>query len=341
MNLDKLEKILSSEPSYRKKQVKDAVFKQLMDDWEQAMTLPPALREKLNRECPLKVLAETFTNKKGDVTKARISQSRKSKTAGRALANHWIETVLMRHKDGRNTVCVSSQIGCSLACGFCATGQMGFVRNLEPMEIVEQVLFFARILKKQSSRVNNVVFMGMGEPFLNFKNVIAAVEILNEKDCLNVGARHISISTVGVPSAILKLAEEKLQINLAVSLHAANDDTRSYLIPANKKYPLKKIFFDVNKYIKLTNRKVMFEYVLIKDVNDSVADAKALAKLIRHPLYFLNLGTYNPTSASFAPSSKRQAEEFKKILKEEKIEFVQRYSFGRDIAAACGQLAGR
>jgi 23S rRNA (adenine2503-C2)-methyltransferase len=245
----------------------------------------------------------------------------------------------MKHED-RNTVCVSSQVGCALGCLFCATGKMGFKRNLEVFEIVEQVLFFARYLKKTKDKVTNVVFMGMGEPFLNYGNVLGAIKILNDKEGFNLGARKFSISTVGITEGIEKLAEEKLQINLAISLHASNNKLRSNLIPANKKYGIEKILKKVNEYIKKTNRKVMFEYLMIKDLNDSNESAKELAFLMEKPLYFVNLISYNPTG-DFQPSSKETIQKFKSILEKEGVYVTERYRFGREIKAACGQLAGK
>jgi 23S rRNA (adenine2503-C2)-methyltransferase len=207
------------------------------------------------------------------------------------------------------------------------------------MEIVEQVLFFARFLKKENKRVSNIVFMGMGEPFLNYENVLGAIRILNDKKGLNIGARHISISTAGITEGIKKLAEEKLQINLAVSLHAPNNDLRSKIMPINEKYYIEKILTAVDEYIKKTKRQVMFEYILIKDINDSDKFARELAALVKKSLYFLNLILYNPTGLlGFKPSSSARIKQFKEILRKNKIKFSQRFRFGEKIKAACGQL---
>ncbi|MBI4101644.1 MAG: 23S rRNA (adenine(2503)-C(2))-methyltransferase RlmN [Candidatus Nealsonbacteria bacterium] len=248
-----------------------------------------------------------------------------------------IESVLMRHSDGRNTVCVSSQVGCPLGCLFCATGKIGFKRNLDVWEIVRQVLFFARLLKKESKRVSNVVFMGMGEPFLNYENVLEAVRVLNDKEGLNIGARHISISTAGLVEGIEKLAKENLEVNLAISLHAPKDAQRLSIMPIAKRYSIKEVLRAVDNYIKLTRRRVMFEYIMIKGFNDSEEDAKALARLAKKPLYFINLISYNPTG-DLKPSSGATIEKFKKILEREGIGVTQRYRFGQDLKAACGQL---
>jgi len=327
MDLSNLEKILEKEPKYRLKQAKEAVFKNLIEDWQEAVFLPLELRQKLNKECEFSIRSEILVSKTKDSVKAMITLKDGLK----------IETVLMRHIDGRNTVCVSSQVGCPLGCLFCATGKMGFKRNLDYSEIIEQVIFFNRYLKKITKHVTNVTFMGMGEPFLNYENVMKAVRILNDKDGLNIGARSISISTVGITEGIEKLSEEGIQVNLAISLHSSNNKLRSSLIPMNKKYPIEIILKEVDEYIKKTKRKVMFEYLLIKDVNDSDNLAKELALLMKKPLYFLNLILYNPTGA-FKPSPSKRVEGFKKILKKMNVNFSQRYRFGQDIKAACGQF---
>ncbi|MDO8424495.1 MAG: 23S rRNA (adenine(2503)-C(2))-methyltransferase RlmN, partial [bacterium] len=238
----------------------------------------------------------------------------------------------------RNTVCVSSQVGCPLKCLFCATGKIGFKRNLESWEIVQQVLFFSRILKKESKRVSNIVFMGMGEPFLNYDNVLSAVRILNDKDGLNIGARHISISTAGLVEGIEKLAKENLELNLAVSLHAPSDILRKAIMPIAKQYSIGEILKAVDDYIGITRRRVMFEYIMIEDFNDSPLHAKSLAKLMKKPLYFVNLISYNPTG-ELNPSPGVKIKKFKEILEKEGIIVTQRYRFGQDIKAACGQLA--
>ena len=328
MDISKLEDILKMEPKYRQEQAKKAIFKDLIDNWAQATSFSLELREKLNKNCPLEIKAEAFISKKRDNIKARIIL--KDGVA--------IESALMRHKDGRNTICVSSQAGCSLGCKFCATGKTGFERNLDVLEILEQVVFFARYLKKRKEKISNIVFMGMGEPFLNYQNVIEAIKILNSKQGINLGARRISISTIGIVEGIRKLAEQDLQINLAVSLHACSDKLRLKLIPTARKYPIKKILEAVDYYIKKTRRRVMFEYLMIDNFNDSEKDAEALAELMKKPLYFVNLISYNPVG-SFNSSSSLKIKRFKEILEKQGIPVTQRYRFGRDIKSACGQFS--
>jgi len=329
MELNQLDKILGSQPGYRLEQVKHLVFVDLIGSWDEATTLPGELREELNKECPLDINADVFESQDGKTIKTLITLEDGQK----------IEAVLMRYSE-RNTVCVSSQVGCALGCDFCATGKLGFRRNLTVDEIASQVLFFARLLKKKDDKITNVVFMGMGEPFLNYDNVLESIKILNDQKGFNLGARHFSVSTVGIVEGIKKLAEEPLQINLAISLHAPDDELRSRLMPVNKKYQINEILKLVDDYIKKTNRKVMFEYIMIDGVNDSARHARELAKLMKKPLYFINLIPCNPVG-DFKASPQAQIEKFKKILKERGVQVNQRYSFGQDIKAACGQLAGR
>ncbi len=330
MNFDKLYQILKEQPKYRVTQVKEAVFQKMIDNWTQATNLPKALQESLNAECPLEIDGQILLAKNGHTTKALLTLDDGLK----------IETVLMSHKDGRHTVCVSSQVGCSLGCKFCATGKLGLSRNLEYSEIIDQVLFFARYLKKQNSRVSNIVFMGMGEPFLNYDNVIKAIKYFNETDALNIGARRISISTSGIIPGIEKLAQENFQVNLAISLHAPNDKLRSELMRINKRFPLHELLSAVDKYIQKTGRKVMFEYLMIKGVNDTLKHAEELSHLMLKPLHMVNLIPYNPTGV-YLPSDQYTINQFKAYLGKAGVEASQRYTFGQDIDAACGQLANK
>ncbi|HDQ22724.1 MAG TPA: 23S rRNA (adenine(2503)-C(2))-methyltransferase RlmN [Candidatus Uhrbacteria bacterium] len=336
MNLNNLTKALKDQPPFRLKQAKEAIFKQLIENWSQALNLPSGLREKLNNEYPLAI-------------KAQISES-KDKKSVKALIylrdGLKIESVLLRHED-RNTVCLSSQVGCALGCLFCATGQLGFRRNLDEGEIIEQVLVFNRYLKTLGEKVHNLVFMGMGEPFLNYGNVIGAIKKINSKETFNIGWRHISISTIGIPEGIRKLVKENLQVNLAVSLHAPNDDLRSQIIPLNAKYPLKEILKAVKYYLAETNRRVMFEYILIKGFNDQDSQARQLADLLADlpkKLYLINLILYNQSDfpkKKFLPSDKKQIEIFKRVLGRNKINVTERLRLGRGIQAACGQLTSQ
>ena len=333
MNLSKLSDILQLEPKYRFAQVNRALWQDFISSWQEVSSLPKDLREKLEAECPLEIIATIDKNK---------SHNRSVKALITLVDGEAIETVLIRQKDKRNTVCVSSQVGCPLACEFCATGNFGFRRNLQSEEIVEQVIFWARYLKIEGKggKVDNIVFMGMGEPFLNYPEFIKAAKFLNNPETLNIGSRRMSVSTAGIVEGIKRFAGEKFQINLAISLHAANDNLRQDLMPIAKKYNLHEIFRTVDNYIVKTGRRVMFEYLMLKEVNDSDKDAYELAKLMKKPLYMVNLIPYNPTGR-FRASSRERVEKFKKILELAGVAVTVRLSFGADINAACGQLRGK
>lgn len=334
MEINAVQKILEEEgqPTFRMDQIVSAVFGQLVSGWNEVMTLPGALRERLISEVPFSSLEPCgkSASAKGDTVKFTF----------RLHDGKIIETVLMRHEDGRRTACVSSQVGCAMACTFCATGDMGLFRNLTTEEIIDQVLHIARILAPKGERVSNVVMMGMGEPMHNYDNVLSALRVLNGSKTLNIGARRMTISTCGIVPSIDRLAKEPMQINLAVSLHAPVDDVRSRLMPVNKVYPLDQLMPTIRSYIQKTNRKVFFEYLLIDGMNDSSETAEDLADLMNHPLYHVNLIKYHSTGAfTTSPRAKRDA--FKAVLEERGISVTHRISFGEDIMAACGQLAGK
>lgn len=373
MDTSNLNKILAAEPKYRYIQINKALFRDYISSWDEASNLPKALREKLAAECPLEIKAEIF----------KTGSGRHSEKALITLEDREaIETVLIRQRGapvasnkiiannkggkmndnktiGRNTVCISSQAGCPLGCAFCATGAGGFRRNLTAEEIIDQVVFWARYLKRENQmtaaakvfrnrgvtsaapeKIDNIVFMGMGEPFLNYNEFIKAAKFLNDPEKFNIGARRISVSTIGITEGIKRLAGEKLQINLAISLHAPDDHLRRELIPVAKKYSLREIFKAVDNYITKTGRRVMFEYLMIKGVNDRDEDALALAKLMKKPLYMVNLIPYNPTGR-FESSTRERIDDFKKILEDNNIPATVRLSFGASIGAACGQLRGK
>jgi 23S rRNA (adenine2503-C2)-methyltransferase len=332
MNLEKLSDILQDQAKFRFKQVEKALYTDFISNWQELTVLPKSLREKLEEECPLNIKAQLFAGENNG-KKALITLE----------DGNEVETVLIRQKHDdtlRYTVCLSTQVGCPLACVFCATGKMGFTRNLTSSEIIEQVIFWGRYLKENNEKIDNIVYMGMGEPFLNYSEFIKSVKFLNDKETFNIGARRLSVSTAGITEGIKKLAGEKIQVNLAISLHAADDDLRRDLMPVAKKYRIYEILKEVDRYILKTNRRVMFEYLLIKEVNDSDKDAEKLAKLMRKPLYMVNLIPYN-TTGRFQPSSEKRIEKFKDILENEGVAVTVRKSYGAEIGAACGQLKGR
>ena len=329
MNYEKLQDTIEDLPAFRQRQIFKALLNEFVSSWEEVTTLSKDLRSELEAKCSADIKAKNIVNIGKSTVKATFD-----------FDTDIVEAVLMKHRK-RNTVCVSSQVGCSLGCAFCATGAMGFKRNLKWWEIVNQVLYFARELKKEESRVTNVVFMGMGEPMLNYDEVMKAVRKLNDEEGMNIGARRISISTAGIVPGIKKLCKENIQINLAVSLHAVNNEIRDKIMPVNDKYELKELLEAVNFYIKETGRKVMIEYLMLDKINDTEKDAYDLAGLLKAQLgnlFVVNLIKYNQTGR-FKASGQKNIELFKKILEKEQIEVVERYRFGQDIKAACGQLA--
>jgi 23S rRNA (adenine2503-C2)-methyltransferase len=322
-----------NEPKFRVQQIARAFWKEFALSWDEITALPKELREKLKKEIRWSsVNLEKIVNDGNGAEKAVFILNSPTEK---------IESVLIKHDDDRRTVCVSSQIGCPAKCAFCATGQMGFKRNLSDEEIVDQVLFWARILKTRGEKITNVVFMGMGEPFLNSDNVFRAIKKITAPEDFGLGARHISISTCGITPGIKRLSIDYPQINLALSLHAPNDRLRAKLMPINKKYNIKSVINALRDHIKKTNRKVMIEYLLINEVNDDPKLALELAELLKaEPLFHLNLIPCNKTG-KFEPSPATKINLFSLNLRKNNIKFTIRKRFGSNIKAACGQLAAR
>lgn len=246
-----------------------------------------------------------------------------------------IETVLMQYHHGY-TICVSSQIGCKMGCKFCASTGIPFVRNLEPGEIVEQII---AIEQDENIRISNIVFMGIGEPLDNFENVMKAIEIINNPKGLNIGARHISISTSGIVPKIYELADKQMQCTLSISLHSSNNQTRSNMMPINNAYPIEELMKACGYYIEKTNKRISFEYALAKENNDNIEDAKELAKLLKGMLAHVNLIPINQIEdGKFTKSTNENIMKFRDYLNEKGIVATIRRELGSDINAACGQL---
>lgn len=253
---------------------------------------------------------------------------------------HTIETVLLRHKDKRNTLCISSQVGCPVKCAFCATGQDGFIRNLDVNEIINQVYTVERRLVKQGSNINNIVFMGMGEPLLNLDNVLKALDILSNENGINISKRKITISTSGIVPNIEKILLEKLPIELAVSLHSAINEKRDVIIPINRAYPLEDLYAVLQEYQRQTKRRITFEYILINNFNVSDTDANALADFVHDFDHVVNLIPFNPVAnTEFERPSDKKIDKFYTFLKDvRKVNVTLRREKGIDIDGACGQL---
>lgn len=320
-----------NEPIYRADQVWEGLYKNLYASWNLFSTLPKYLREKL---------ASDFLIENLVVENKSASNNRKtSKYLFNLGDQKKIETVLMQYRR-RNTLCISCQSGCGMGCKFCATGAMGFSRNLACGEIVEQVIHFERELRKQNTSLTNIVVMGMGEPFLNYKNTMMALKILNDQRGFSFGARRITISTIGILPTLENFLSENTQMNLAISLHAPNNQLRDTLVPINKKYPIEDLMRFCQKYSHETHRRISFEYILIDGVNDSEEMAKDLADLVGNLLCHVNLIPYNLTNFyQWKTSSKEKMNHFKSILENNKIPTSIRESKGAEIQAGCGQLA--
>lgn len=340
------------EAPFRARQVYNWLYRQLVTDFSAMTNLPQSLRDKLTAEaCIGPMVVRSELNSKDDRTRKILLELADGKL---------IESVLMlyppmRESSARATVCVSSQAGCAFGCTFCATGQMGFDRHLSAGEIVAQVLYFARELRAAPwaaaglpesapiDHITNIVLMGMGEPLHNYTNVLQALRILNSSEGFNLGARHMTVSTVGLVPAIRKLSQEQLQVNLAISLHAPSDEARSQTMPINRKYPLKELLAACQDYIAATRRQVTFEYVLLADVNDTPEHARQLAELLAPLKQFahVNCIPVNATSADYHPPGPEAIRAFRNVLFEYGVSNSVRAERGDDIAAACGQLRTR
>ena len=332
MDFARVEALLAEwgEPRYRSRQVYQAATRTLTADYDGMTGLPLALRRRLSEAEPLAELTVDEVRESADGTiKLRLT----------TRDGFPVEAVAMRHR-GRRTACLSSQSGCPLACTFCATGEMGLGRSLRSGEIVEQVLALARILRDRGASVGNVVMMGMGEPFLNYDNVLAACRTMHDPDGFNLGARHIAISTAGWVPGIEALAEEPLPLRLALSLHAPTDELREQLMPVTRRFPIARLMQACRDYRDRTGRRVFVEYLLLDGVNDSDADARRLGRLLgAGPAFHVNLIAYNPTASEYSASPQERVAAFAEILRDLRVGASYRRSHGSDIEAACGQLA--
>jgi 23S rRNA (adenine2503-C2)-methyltransferase len=316
-----LEEALGDEPAYRRRQIWEWAARGA-SGYDEMTNVPAPLRARLAAEVPFSTLT---------LEHEALAKDGTLKALFRTRDGHPVEAVLMRYRDGRRSVCVSSQSGCPLTCTFCATGQMRFGRNLTGSEILDQALHFRRI-----EPINHVVFMGMGEPMLNLDGVLEAARGLPD---LGVTHRRTTISTVGWLPGLRRFVDEVEEpVRLALSLHAPNDALRGELMPVNDRYPLEDVLAECRRYSKLRGRKVFVEYVMLRGVNDRVEHAAELARLLDPKIFKVNLIPYNPTGA-FDGSSRSAIDAFKVVLDHARLPATVRLTRGRDIAAACGQLA--
>lgn len=330
LTMDELSALLEGwgQPRFRAKQVWSWLYDRRVASFDEMVNLPKDLRERLKAETRLGALALAAEQVSVDGTVKRVY---------RLPDNQLIESVLMEYDDERRTACISSQAGCAMGCVFCATGQMGFARHLSADEIFEQALIFARDLEARGERLSNVVLMGMGEPFHNYDAVIEAVRRLMSE--LGIGARHITVSTVGLVPMIRRFAEEGLQVKLAISLHAATDEERSALLPVNKRYPLNELIGACEYYVEQTGRRISFEWALIANENDTPEQANRLGQLLKGLNCHVNLIPLNPTTGyEGAPSNPAASRQFIDILAEYGVTATIRVRRGIDIDAGCGQL---
>lgn len=327
-NLEELKQefIKIGEKPYRAEQVFKWIFDANVESFNEMTNISLELRKKLEEEFSLNTFKIIQKQESSDGTKKYLFD---------ILDGNAIESVLMEYKYGK-TICVSSQVGCKMGCKFCASTGIPFIRNLTSGEIVEQIL---AVQRDENIKISNVVFMGIGEPLDNFDNVINAIGILNNQKGLNIGARHISISTSGLVPKIYELADMNLQCTLSISLHATNDEKRSSMMPVNNSYNIEELLKACKYYIEKTNKRISFEYALAKDNNDNLDDAKELIKLLKGMLCHVNLIPINKIqNGKYDKSSNEQIIKFRDYLNEHGIVATIRRELGKDIDAACGQL---
>ena len=321
--------------AYRSTQIQSGFFRRLAPSFATLTDLPSSLRQELAGLATISQLAVE--------REIADQESRTTKTLFRLSDGALVESVLMSYEDEagsrRHTVCLSSQVGCPLACTFCATGLMGWARDLTAAEMVEQILYFARTLQARGDRVTNIVYMGMGEPFLNYDAVWKSVQVLCEKSGFGLGARHITISTSGVVPGIRRFTEQGSQVGLAVSLHAADDALRNLLVPLNRRYPVRELIGACHDYVVATHRRVSFEYTMLAGVNDSLDRADSLARLLHGLLCHVNLIPWNRVGGlPYLPSSGPAIVAFRDRLAGYGLPITIRDTRGSRISAACGQL---
>lgn len=321
------------EKKFRIQQVDKAIYQDLVEDFGEITTLSKTLREKMSKDLDFFRLKKINEKVSKDWTQKVLFETKE-----------WfkVESVLMRHDNFRNTVCVSCQVWCAQWCTFCATWKLWLKRNLSSDEIIEQVLYFQRKLKKTEPwhKVTNIVYMGMWEPFHNYEEVLDSIKNIHDQKKMWLGARHITVSTSWVLPKIKEFMKEDLQLNLAISIHAGTDETRSKIMPVNKIYPLQDLIDTLEEYVKNTWRRIFYEYVMLKWVNDKESEFEALWKLLEWKLAHLNIIPYNSAPNDiYECSSRNTMYKFKEILKKYDVPATIRVSLWQDIDWACGQLA--
>ena len=315
------------EKKFKARQIYEWIYKKNIYDFKQMTNIKKDLQEKLSEDFNFNFIS---------IEKKQVSELT-NKYLFKLIDGNFIEAVLMRHDYGIS-ICVSSQVGCNMGCKFCQSGMLKKVRNLEAYEMVEQILLVERDINE---RIDSVVIMGIGEPFDNYNNVMDFIRIINEPLGISIGARHITVSTCGLVPKIIDFMNEGLQVNLAISLHAPNNEIRNNLMPVNKAYNIEQLIDTLKIYINKTNRRVTIEYVMLKYINDSSECANELANILRGRNVYVNLIPYNETDSEFKKSDKNAIMNFYDVLKKRGINVTIRREFGGNIDAACGQLRAK
>lgn len=331
---EKLESEMLSrgQKKYRATQLFSWIYEKKAKSFDEMSDVSKAFREELNRDFSLEL---------PKIHKKQVASDGTIKLLVELKDGNRIETALMPYRYG-NAICVSSQVGCNMACAFCASGLLKKKRNLEVGELIGQIILMNELLSEKNERVTHIVVMGTGEPFDNYDNVLDFIRIANDPKGFAIGARHITVSTCGLIYGIEKYGHEGLQTNLAISLHAPNDEIRNKIMPISKAYPIEKLMDAVRKYEHNAGRRVTFEYIMLKDVNDSLECARELVKLIKGTLAYVNLIPYNPVDEhSFKRSDDKTVHEFMSYLLKHGVNTTVRKEFGNDIDAACGQLRAK
>lgn len=321
--------VSSGEPEFRATQIFKWLYEKGIEDFSRMSDIPEELRN---------LLVSDYSAGLPEAVEILKSKDGTRKFLFKLNDENFIESVLIPEKE-RNTVCISTQVGCKFRCAFCASGRIGFIRNLDVSEILGQILY---IRFRENVKVSNIVFMGMGEPFDNYDNVIKSIMIINNKYGLNIGARKITVSTAGVVPGIEKFSKIGLQVRLSISLHACDDNTRNRLMPINRKYPLVELLGACKSYIQTTGRRITLEYILIEGINCGERHLVNLANIAKELNADVNLIPISKNkSTGFLPPSPEAVRHFADLLRDKKIRVSIRDSRGKDIDAACGQLAGK
>jgi len=324
-------------PAFRYSQIENAIYKNFITDFEEIQTIPKELR---------KFLKQNYFYSSLTVDCIKTSSNwQTTKILFKTKTWEFIESVIMRHLTWRNTLCVSSQAGCPMACTFCATWKLGLLKNLEAHEIVEQIMFAAKMLQEEWKKLRNIVYMGMWEPFLNYENVKKSIKIACDQKKLNIANRRVTVSSCWIVPWINKFTKDFPQTSLAISLHAPNDEIRKSIMPVDHTYNLEKLMNSLDEYVKVTNKRIFYEYIMINWVNDNIKLAYELWELLKWKLAHVNFIPYNPWEGAwwikYKPTPRFIIEKFQKILDEYWVVSTIRATMWDDIDAACWQLANK